>query len=342
VDTANERNLPVQISAEIAALKKMLLGESDLVSRLRERNGRKIASGYNLFTFLHDVSLSEHVAQLIVGSVGTLGAITGATLRTEPRVEGRSLALLYFLSIEEAGEAVQQISELGIDAIEIINHKTLSLIRERSLDLPLPREQCHMLLVEYSGPLRKDCSVALHKLIQQKQYALADSPVTIDNEVEQDKVWKVRKALLPLVRGRSRKQRALSIVNDVGVPVHSLSAFIRDVESVFDNLGLQAAIYGHAGDGNLHLRPFFDMDAPGLKELLERVAEEIYGTVFRYGGTVTAEHGMGRLRAPFLKREWGESLYGYMRRVKQIFDPEQVLNPDAMFMDRQITDQMNM
>ena len=107
-----------------------------------------------------------------------------------------------------------------------------------------------------------------------------------------------------------------------GVDVARLADFILDVEAVFARHDLVAAIYGHAGSGNLHLRPLFDVTDPDLPTLLTRVADEVYETVFRYDGTITAEHGMGRLRVPYLAQEWGETITGYMRRVKEIFDPD--------------------
>jgi glycolate oxidase len=164
--------------------------------------------------------------------------------------------------------------------------------------------------------------------------------VTVEGEEEQARLWQVRKALLPIIRGYCTSCAALSVVNDVGVDVAHLADFIRDVERIFDDLGLVAAIYGHAGSGNLHLRPLFDRHAPALPALLTKVADRVYEAVFRYGGTITAEHGMGRLRTPYLAREWGEGMMRHMRRVKGIFDPDGTLNPEVMFSDRALTDDL--
>ncbi len=340
VDTADPATIPSSLVSGIDRLKNELLGNASAVSKLQERLGFKTASGYNLFTFVRDRGPAVHVTQLLAGSVGTLGVITGATFTAERPLEGRSIALFYFSSLEQACDAVASIKEMGVDAIEIMNNRTLSLVRENRPVLPIPTEPCHMLLVEYSGPLRSETGVRLRRLIQENRYTLADPPVIVDSADEQEQVWKVRKALLPLVRSHGGKRSALSVVNDVGVPVVFLARFIGEVEQVFDKLGLQAAIYGHAGSGNLHLRPFFDTASLDLKRLVQQVAEEIYETVFRYGGTVTAEHGMGRLRAPFLRQEWGENIYGYMREVKAVFDPGGILNPGAMFSESPVTDRM--
>jgi len=344
VDTADSRSIPAKLAADIEGLGKKLPDDPKAVNVLRKRIGFKTASGYNLFTFLREDSAEKtvagHVAQLFAGSVGTLGVITGAVVRAERRVEGQGLTLLYFRFLREAGDAVLGIREMGVDAIEIVNHRTLELVRNARREIPVPGGRCHLLMVEYSGPDPDEWGERIRGYVRKKGYELAAEPVSVTEETERENLWKVRKALLPLLRNAGQSKQALSIVNDVGVPVEFLAPFIENIEAVFDKHGLQAAIYGHAGNGNLHLRPFFDTKAANLTQLLKKVADEVYGTVFSYGGTVTGEHGMGLLRAPYLREEWGEKIYAYMKRVKQIFDPENVLNPDAMFTKRSVTDQL--
>jgi FAD/FMN-containing dehydrogenase len=150
----------------------------------------------------------------------------------------------------------------------------------------------------------------------------------------------VRKSLFPTLRNYRGHLKALSVVNDVGVDPSYLANLILELQAIFDRHQLLAAIYGHAGSGNLHLRPLFDTTDPNLPQLLVRVADDVYEAVLRYDGTITAEHGMGRLRVPYLVREWGETIVEYMRRVKDIFDPEDVLNPGVMFGDRSLVDDM--
>jgi FAD/FMN-containing dehydrogenase len=300
---------------------------------------RKIASGYNLFTFLRHQETSDWVAQLLAGSVGTLGIVTRATLRAEPYQEDRATTLLYFRSLREAGDAVLHIRALDVAAIEIMNHATIEIVTRRRGGLDVPEGEAHMLLVEYEGPERHDQIAATERLVRENGYRLAAPPVTVEGAEEQARLWKVRKAALPTVRN-VQGRRAFSIVNDVGVPVAHLAETIRELEALFERLGLPAAMYGHAGSGNLHLRPLFDPHASDLRAQLARVVDEVYGIVLRRDGTITAEHGMGRLRAPFLTREWGPQITGYMRRVKQAFDPDDRLNPDVMFSERALTDGM--
>ena len=324
----------------VLALHDQVLADAQTVRRLEARKDFKPASGDNLFTFVRHQGVGQFLAQLMVGSVGTLGVVTRATLQAEPYVEGKSTTLLTFRDLHEAGDAVQHINSLGVAAIEIMNHRTLSIVQARRPDLDIPSGEAHMLLIEYEGPARHAQIDQVERLVRENGYALAGAPVTVEGEEEQAQLWQVRKALLPTLRGYRRDRKALSVVNDVGVDVAHLADFIRDVEEIFARLDLVVAIYGHAGSGNLHLRPLFDPQDPDLPALLTRVADEVYAAVFRYDGTITAEHGMGRLRAPYLAREWGAAITGYMRQVKHIFDPDDVLNPDVMFSERALIDDL--
>jgi FAD/FMN-containing dehydrogenase len=348
VDTADESSIPPRMRQGVLALRDDVLNDEQTVQRLKARQNMKLASGYNLFTFVKHPSTSsgrrpqvgEHVAQLLVGSVGTLGVITQATLRAEPYVEGRATLSLYFRDLHQAGDAVQYIKNLGVAAIEIMNYRAIAIVQERRSELAAPEGESHMLLIEFAGPERRAQIAQVEELVRQKGYDLAWPPRLAQDEAEQEQLWKLRKSLLPTMRSYRRDRKALSLVNDVGVDVSRLADFILDVQAIFERHDLIAGIYGHAGSGNLHLRPLFDPAHPDLPALLQRVADEVYEAVFRYDGTITAEHGMGRLRTPYLAGEWGATIMGYMRRVKEIFDPGDLLNPDAMFSERALTDDL--
>lgn len=340
VDTSREETIPDYIREGVKSLGRDILADRAVRDRLNARKDMKLASGYNLFTFVRHDRIGSHVAQLLVGSVGTLGIVTQATLRAEPYVEGKAAMLLYFRSLDEAGEFVQHIKDMGIAAIEIINHSSIVMVKERNPGIEAPEGEAHMLMVEFEGPERFEQIARVKDAVRRGNYHLVWEPITLEGEEEQSRLWKVRKALLPTVRGYRPGYKPLSVVNDVGVEETHLAGFIRDVEAVFARHNLVAAIYGHAGSGNLHLRPLFDVSAPDLPGLIKRVADDVYEVVFRYDGTITAEHGMGRIRTSYLAREWGESVIGYMRRVKGLFDPHDILNPEVMFSDRELTADM--
>ena len=247
--------------------------------------------------------------------------------------------ILYFDDLVEAGRAVCAIREEEVAAIEIMNRETIRIIRERSsgLDKTLAHDS-HVLFVEFSGT---DLSAKIDKvgrIVRTNGFRTTREAVIATAAQEMDKLWDLRKRILPLISNPAPGIKALAVVNDVGVAPLHLANCIMDLQGVFKRQEIEAVIYGHAGSGNLHLRPLFDLRKPDLQGRIQRLADAVYEVIFRYGGTITAEHGMGRLRAPYLKREWGDRLYSYMQELKEIFDPQAIFNPGVMFSDKTIID----
>ncbi|MBD3242017.1 MAG: FAD-binding protein [Chitinivibrionales bacterium] len=328
IDSATPSSTPSSLLNGLEAVRRAVRADHEASELLTRRLSMKCASGLNLGAFVRKLTPAEALGQLLVGSIGTLGFVTSAELRVIPIVPERASTLLYFTDLRDAGAAVVAIRDIGAAAIEIVNHTTLSIVKKRSAGLNVPDTPCHVLLVEYEGPARMEQIAAVERLVA--SFGLAAPAVTVDGPEEQQQLWKVRKALLPLIRNAAPGLTAPSVVNDIGIPPERLAECITALERLFARLGLEAAIYGHAGSGNLHLRPFFPR-GEALPSLLQETADAVYELVLGFGGTVTAEHGMGRLRAPYLRREWGDAVYGYMQEVKQLFDPTDVLNPGVLF-----------
>ena len=335
IEAADDCPLPADLVAGLARIRNDIVADGPACTRIRQRHVTKCASGYNLGALLEDGAPGRQLARLVAGSVGSLGVVMDATLRSELRPEGRLTSLLYFRDLHEAGAAVMRIRAAGAAAIEIMNARTVEMIRERRPDVELPADPAHVLLVEYTGADRYDEVDPIAG--QLSDFTLAAPPLTVEDPEQQAYLWRVRKSLLPLLRQWKPGYKALSVVNDIGVAPGALADVLVEVQSVFDDLKMPVAIYGHAGSGNLHLRPLFDIEAPDLPTRIRTVADRIYDVVFAHDGTITAEHGMGPIRAPYLEREWGSSIYQYMQRVKRLFDPEGLLNPGVMFSNAPIT-----
>jgi FAD/FMN-containing dehydrogenase len=339
-DTADETTIPERFKSALTDLGRRLRADDAARGFLEARKGMKTASGYNLFAFLGDLSVGQLIAQLLCGSVGTLGLITGATLRAEVLERERATVLLYFDDLAEAGRAVSVLREPDLAAIELISRETMRIVRERT-DFPgRPAVDAHMLLVELTGPERLREIENMTRMLLQSGFRMSALPAVAASEEEIEKLWEARRRILWLIEHPKPGHRGLAVVNDVGVPPARLADFVADVEKVFARHGVLTLLYGHAGSGNLHLRPLFDVNLPDLRGRVQRLADDVYEAVIRHNGTVTAEHGMGRLRAPYLKREWGEALYGYMREIKAVFDPQDILNPGIMFGSAPITEHM--
>jgi FAD/FMN-containing dehydrogenase len=341
VDTADEATIPGRFMIKLADLGQRLRADEAARGFLESRKGLKTASGYNLRAFLQSQPPGRLIAQLMAGSVGTLGLITRATLKAETYVPEQAVILLSFDDLAETGRAVMHLRELDVAAIELISRETLRIIRERSAVPAQLAMDAHLLFVELTGPDRQDSVNRVVTLLERGGFRMSAAPHVVTGPGELEKLWNARKSILRMIEHPKPGFRALAVVNDVGVPPALLAEFISGVETIFAGHGVMACIYGHAGNGNLHLRPLFDMSLPDLAGRIQRLADDIYGAVIRHGGTVTAEHGMGRLRAPWLRQEWGEALYRYMQELKNIFDPEGLLNPGVMFSQGPITRNMH-
>jgi glycolate oxidase len=341
VDTGDENSIPARVSFRLAELKSRLLSDARSVDLLRARRQLKTASGYNLFAFLEDSSCGMLIAKLLAGSVGTLGMITDAVLRAEIFHTQSSVVLLYFDNLRDAARAIGALGDPAPAAMELISRATVAILRQHSEIPERFSQDAHMLLVEFSGPSAPADAEKVATFARRGNFRLSSPPAVLKEAGDIDCLWTIRKRILWLISNPHPGFRALSVVNDVGVPVCHLAGFVDDAQRIFDRHGLTAFIYGHAGNGNLHLRPIFDLNAPRLKERIRRLADDIYGAVLRHGGTITGEHGMGRLRAPYLPLEWGPDIFSYMREIKEIFDPADIFNPGVMISDRPITDNMN-
>ncbi len=340
VDTADEKTIPERFKKKLTDLERRIKADDGARGVLETRRGLKTTSGYNLFAFLSDLTIGQRISQLLAGSVGTLGLVTRATLRGEAYERDRAAVLLYFDDLAETGRAAISLRDMGAAAVELISRETVRIIGERTHLPDRLAVDAHLLLVELTGPEGKGQVEKVAALLGRSGIHLLAPPAVAFDEDEIEELWELRRQVLWLVQHPKPGLRALTVVNDVAVPPGRLTGFITEVQKVFADHGITVLVYGHAGNGNLHLRPLFDMSLPDLRERIRRLVDDVYEAVFHHGGTITAEHGMGRLRAPYLRREWGDTLYNYMREVKAIFDPQEILNPGVMFSEEPITNHM--
>ena len=305
----------------------------ELPDRLEHRRISKCASGYNLSAAVATPSGTKRLAALACGAVGTLGIVTRAVVTGEPLEPGHALCVLGFATATEAAAHVPSLLATNPSAIELLDERCLALM-PTTVKEGFSDTAGALLVAEFSGP------EALSRATKAARHAGARLE-TIWNHAEDanriEAFWKGRKRMLFSVKTNAGGEGAPSLINDVGVPVESLSRFVRDVERLVSGFSPALYVYGHAGSGNLHLRP----DVRGVSQKGQiAMARAVYELVLAYDGTVTGEHGMGRLRAPWLKREWGPEVYHAMGRIKAAMDPSGIMNPDAMFTGRSFEEVM--
>lgn len=274
---------------------------------------------------------SFDLTPLFVGSQGTLGIITEATLDTEVFNPAPSLFVATFDSLEQVQAAVAELRALPEipSAVEMVDDQLLLLVDKLNpnqltalVDKPFPKV---MLFVEFDNPER-----AQKKILKKAQKILDHYAVTVRLETdvtEQEKFWAVRHSSAIVVAHSEGRAKALPIIEDGIVPPERFGDYVNGVYKMFARNHLQAAVWGHAGDANLHMQPFLDLSQVGDRQTVFRVIDEYYNLVISLGGSTSGEHGDGRLRGPYLAKLYGAEVYGLFQKVKQIFDPYNILNP---------------
>jgi FAD/FMN-containing dehydrogenase len=288
---------------------------------------RKNSSGYALAEYME----SGDAVDLLVGSEGTLCLVVGATVGLAPLPAARGLALLEFISLEAAGAAVRRILALQPATCEMIDRTFIDLVRSGAEDpgYPLREGLEAILFVEMEEDSEAEVAARLDAL-RGTMAGVADRVSVAASAEERERFWHVRHAASPLIAKLAGDRVSMQFIEDGVVPVDRLPEYVRLLRETLARHGLSAVIFGHAGDGNLHVNPLVDVAKPGWREEAEEIAYEIARGVARLGGTMAGEHGDGRLRAPLLETIWGPELVACFRAVKEAFDPLGILNPGVI------------
>lgn len=253
-------------------------------------------------------------------------------METEPYSPDVTLVVAQFDDLEKAQSAVLELRELSAmpSAIEMVDDQLLTLVDKLNpnqlkdvLPKPFPRV---VLLIEFDAPSER----VQKKMVKKTQKILDRLGATCQVEtdpLEQEKLWKIRHASAAIVAHSEGGLKALPIIEDGAVPPERFREYLEGLYALFARYRLHAALWGHAGDAHVHVQPFFDLGQVGDRQKIFKLMEEYYEMVLNLGGTIAGEHGEGRLRAPYVERQYGPELYGIFQKIKLIFDPYGTLNP---------------
>jgi FAD/FMN-containing dehydrogenase len=275
---------------------------------------------------------SFDLTPLFVGSQGTLGVITEATLSTEPYDPSSTLIAAYVNDLSQAKDLVLELREQSRSpsAIEVVDDNLLNFIQRTNpnqlknvIQPPFPKL---VLLIEY------DDSSAKHQKKNAKKATKILEKYGIDYRVEtedalKEELWKIRHSAAAVISHTEGNTKALPIIEDGIVPVDRFEEYLQSVYDLFKRHNLSVAVWGHAGNANLHMQPFLDLSVIGDRQKVFRIIDEYYSMVIEMGGSTSGEHSDGRLRAPYLAKLYGPEAYNLFRKVKKIFDPHDTLNP---------------
>ncbi|REJ37759.1 MAG: FAD-binding oxidoreductase, partial [Bacillota bacterium] len=293
------------------------------------------ASGYDLKKAVRNGHVD--LTRLVCGSEGTLGIVTRAVLRLEPRPPARALAVLVYDDIVTAMEAVEPLRGQDVSAIELIDRALLDLARltpYRAVAEAFPGVTQAVLAVEVEGDDAGQVGDAAARLAElgRRELGALQAEALVD-PAAQRRLWAMRKAAVPIMYRMPGDAKPVPFIEDMAVPPRALPDYVRGLKELFAGYGVDSVIYAHAGDGCLHIRPVLNLKDPADVEKMARLAADACRLVLSLGGSMTGEHGDGLSRSQWIRIQYGERLYEAFRRVKQAFDPQGIMNPGKIVAD---------
>ncbi len=275
---------------------------------------RKNSSGYALDAYL----ASADPLDLVIGAEGTLGVVTAVEWRLDPVPAARGGLRVALRSLDALAEAVAVLLRFDPSAVELLDKTFLDLVGEGGAEA--------VLLVEMERETPDEVKTAVDAATKMVRPLASGVDYALTPDAAQ-RLWALRHAASPILARLPEERRSLQVIEDACVPVDRMSEYVRVVRERSAARGIPVVIFGHAGDGHIHvnLLPRVNEDAweNGVGLLLEEVTE----AVLRFGGTPSGEHGDGRLRAGLLSRVYGSEIMSLFERVKRSFDPLGILNP---------------
>ena len=290
----------------------------------------KNAAGYDLWDIKHRDG-SFDLTQLFIGSQGTLGVITEITLKTAYYNPRTTLIVGFFDSLQKAADAVVRLEELKPSALEFVDYHLLDFLkknRPQDIEGLVPENLPKIaLLVEFDdhSQVRQTLRNRSAQRILKKfgaTFRVATDPV------EQQALWKIRHSAAAVIWMTNGSKKALPFIEDGVVPARKLHQFLTETYKLLNKYDLEIAVWGHAGDANLHLQPFLDLSkAKDVNKLFE-LSADYTKLVISLGGSTCGEHNDGLMRGMYLKDLFGEDVYALFEQVKDTCDPHKILNPD--------------
>lgn len=264
------------------------------------------------------------VAGLLVGSEGTLGVVGDVTVQLIKKPEAVLTVLALFEQVFDAGTCVESLITSGIRprCIELLDAATLEALRQAGN--PIDARAQALLLIELDGDepaIEREAS----RLEGLAQDARALDVLAASDPAQRDRLWSARRDMSYAIRRLARHK----VSEDVVVPRKHIGQLLHSVAQMSEATGIRTLTYGHAGDGNLHCNYLWNEEHE--YPLVERSIRGLFETVVALGGTLSGEHGIGLLKAPYLPLEQNAALIALQQRIKASFDPKGILNPGKIF-----------
>jgi D-lactate dehydrogenase len=341
LDTSNEKSVAAfkknktALIEEIENLRDTIKSNEILYHLIKNKFKIKNTTGYSINALVDYQDPIEIIKHLMVGSEGTLAFISNVTFKTVIDEKHKSCSLIFFHTIQDACNATILLKSAPVAAVELLDRESIRSV-ENDYDAPgyfkiLPESACALLVEcrdnDLDNMLVKQLKIrsVIESIPTFSEYEFTSNPKQYYFN------WKARKGLLPTVGGL-RKNGTTVIIEDVAFPLLQLADACLALKDLFKKYEYHdAVLFGHALEGNLHF--VFSQDFSNQTEVdrYEKLMSELAVLVVdRFNGSLKAEHGTGRNMAPFVEKEWGTAAYEIMKRIKNIFDPNNKINPDVL------------
>jgi len=332
------------LEAEIYRTVRSMLGNYDNQQEIRKEFPKKTVerrnTGYAVDMLLDTAPFTAgeedfNFCKLIAGSEGTLAFITEIKLNVVPLPPKESgLLCVHFDTIDEALRANLIGLKYAPRASELIDHYILECtkdnIEQRKNRFFVLGDPGAILVIEYAAATREEITAIANEVEKEMRAAGLGFHFPLLFGDDTKKIWTLRKAGLGLLSNLPGDSKAVPVIEDTAVDVNDLPAFIRDFNDILKKYNLYSVHYAHAGSGEIHLRPIINLKTKEGNLLFRSIAEEIATLVKKYKGSLSGEHGDGRLRGEFIEQMVGKKNYALLKDIKRAWDPHNIFNPNKI------------
>jgi FAD/FMN-containing dehydrogenase len=311
-----------------------LIHESESILDQADPETNKNSSGYALSKVV-DKDGSFDLTPLFVGSQGTLGVVTAAELQSQPHNMQNTIVMIGFTKLDDLSALSQAAVELGPSAVELVDKNLLNQVNALQpaqlrglIEEPYPN---FLLIVEFDDLKERDRAKKVKKLRRVLDELDGTMLAETTDPEEREKIWKIRNSAAVVMGANYKGKAALPLIEDGCVPPENFTKLISATYALFSKFGLEVAVWGHAGDANIHVQPMLNLANLGDRQKAFKLMDAYYGIVLELGGTISGEHNDGRLRTPYMKAMYSPEVYALFAQVKQVFDPYNFLNSGVKF-----------
>ncbi len=306
-----------------------LIEEHEALIAKQQPKTSKNSAGYALASVKHSDG-SINLSELIIGSQGTLGIVTEITLRTSPWNPRTTLVVGYLPNLKMLTDVMAKLLTLKPSSLEIVDSYMLETVqrnRPQELEGLLPQEMPKVVLLAEFDEFSQLAQTFKTRRAQKLLAGHGANVRVATDPVEQEALWKIRHSSASVTWMNEGPKKALPFIEDGIVPVGKLAQFFDQTYQMLARHDMDIAVWGHAGDGNLHLQPYLDLAKTADVDMLFELSRQFHDIVIGLGGTTSGSHNDGIARGPYLQKLYGDKLYGLFEQVKAVFDPHGIFNP---------------